>query len=141
MSVSLAWARVAVLAAAVTLCAAAPAPPSSATGPDAAQGGACFSPRQIINYSTPDISVVLVRIGKGGDVFELTFESACPNVDWTYGFRVRGGAREVCEGKDQEVLVVPVRTSDSGLSVRCKITGVRRLTPDEVAALSGRKRP
>ena len=130
----------AVLSAFAALGAAAPAP-SSGPAPAATAGDACFSPRGVINYSTPEISSVLVRIGKGGDVFELTFASPCPDVDWTDGFVVRGGAHEVCEGKDQDLMVIPNHTSDTGLADRCTIRDVRRLSADEVAALPGRARP
>ena len=131
-----------VLTAAVALCAAAPSPPNRGGAPPDSPlpGRACFSPRDIVNFRTPHFTGVLLRVGKT-DVFELTFSSPCPDVDWTYGFQVRGGAREVCEGKDQDLEVVPVRTSDSGLGVRCRVTGVHRLTRDEVSALSGRERP
>jgi hypothetical protein len=130
-----------VLTAAVALCAAAPSPPRREGAlPDSPPGSVCFSPRDIVNFRTPHFTSVLLRVGKT-DVFELTFSSPCPDVDWTYGFQVRGGGREVCEGKDQDLEVVPVRTSDSGLGVRCRVTDVHRLTRDEVSALSGRERP
>ena len=135
-------ARIAVLAAAVALAAATVPPPSGGGAPhDASPAPACFSPRDIANFRTPDLSVVTLRIGRAGEVFKLEFSSACPNIDWTYGFTIRGGAREVCEGQDQEVEIVPSRTSDSGLATRCRIIGVQRLSPAEIAALPRGDRP
>jgi hypothetical protein len=67
--------------------------------------------------------------------------SRCPGVVWSDGFTVRGGEREVCEGKDQDLEVVPVKASDSGLADRCTISAVRRLSADELAALPRRGRP
>jgi len=100
----------------------------------------CFSPRDITHFRVSDIHKVLLLVADKS-IYEVTFASPCPDVDWNYGFVVRGSGDRVCEGSNLDVRIAPTRTPESGMSTRCRITNVRRLSAQEVAALPGRLRP
>jgi hypothetical protein len=53
------------------------------------------------------------------------------------------GSSRICEGRGMNVEIVPSRTpsTPSGSSRKCSVNNVRRLTPDEAAALPANARP
>ena len=105
------------------------------------QHPACFWERSIRNYAANDTSRVYLRVG-GNQVFELTLFANCLKLNWVHrlGIRSRGASSNICEGRNPGIDIV---VHDSGIpgGRRCPVTGVRSLTPEEVAALPPLARP
>ena len=103
---------------------------------------ACFWTRSIRNFAANDTNSVYLRVG-GNQVFQLSLFANCINVNWVHrmGLRTRGGGNSnICEGPNPglDVVIHDVGVAGNG---RCPVTGVRRLTPEEVAALPPQARP
>jgi hypothetical protein len=101
----------------------------------------CFWTRMVSNFAASDESTVYVRVGVS-QVYELKLFSNCLDLDWVHHIALRsvdGGESDICEGSNPGVDVV-VRDIAIGRQ-RCPITGVRKLTPAEVAALPKDARP
>lgn len=97
----------------------------------------CFFVHQVRSFSSTDDRRVYVETGPN-EVFELqTF--GCSNVDWStsIGIRSTGGGSSVCSGLDAELIVPDL----PGGRTTCPVTGVRRLSDAELAALPERDRP
>lgn len=124
--------------AALSLAAAAAGCAPTSTSP-AQAGGAreCFFVREVQSFASNDDRRVYVRTG-ANEVFELqTF--GCSNVDWStsIGIRSTTGGSSICSGLDAELIVPDL----PGGRTTCPVTGVRRLSDAEVAALPERDRP
>jgi hypothetical protein len=108
-----------------------------------ARRNSCFWPRDVRNSRAPDTRTVYLRVNSN-DIYELKLFSPCQDVTWgssTVALRTRGSS-QVCEGSGLNVEVVPTRTlSTSSSRRRCQVTSVRKLTPDESAALPRNARP
>ena len=111
------------------------------TTPGMAQTGAareCFFVQQVRSFASSDDRRVYVETGSN-EVFELqTF--GCSNVDWSNSIGIRtttGGGSSVCSGLDAELIVPDL----PGGRTTCPVTGVRRLSDAELAALPERDRP
>ena len=97
----------------------------------------CFFVSEVDSFASSDDRVVYVRTGRD-EVFRLdTF--GCNNVDWSQsiGIQARGGGSSVCSGFDAELIVPGIGSGPRS----CPVTGVRRLTEAEDAALDERDRP
>lgn len=107
------------------------------------QHPACFWQRSITNFAANDTSRVYLRVG-GNQVFELTLFAKCLQLNWVHrlAIRSRGSSSNsnICEGRNPGIDVV---VHDSGIpgGRQCPVTGVRKLTPEEVAALPPLARP
>ena len=103
------------------------APQSMASGSEQ-----CFYDSDVRSFTDAAQNVVLVAVG-ARDAWELTLQSGCPSVSAAskVGIVSRGRTR-ICAGSDAE-LIVP-NLSGSG-SQRCLVTNVRKLTPQEAAAV------
>lgn len=110
------------------------------TTPGMAQTGApreCFFIQEVRSFASSDDRRVYVDTGSN-EVFELeTF--GCSNVDWStsIGIRSTTGGSSICSGLDAELIVPDL----PGGRTTCPVTGVRRLSDAEVAALPERDRP
>lgn len=96
----------------------------------------CFFASSVNSFSAVDDKTVNVRVGVK-DVYELKLFTRCPDVDWSHkiGIVSRGGS-SICDGFDATIIV------DSSLGPRrCQVDKVRKLTPEEVAALSSKAKP
>jgi hypothetical protein len=123
-----------------------PAPPGGAQNgvPGAAPARSsrpqdnCFNARFINGFTAPDEETVYVRVGVR-DVYRLKLFAPCLNVDWSMAvaLKSRTGSDWICRGMDAE-LIVPNRGMGPQ---RCPVTEVRKLTPEEVAALPKKARP
>ena len=117
-----------------------PAAAPPAAKPAAARH-ACFWRRDISNFAANDDQHVYLRVGVS-QVWELTLFSHCLDLDWVHhlGLSTFGGYEpDICEGSNPGVDVV---VHDVGLGhMRCPITSVRLLTPDEAKALPKNARP
>jgi len=125
-------------AAALAFTAAAQPPPAAArTRPPAR---ACFWIRNVSNFAAADTSTLYLRVGVS-QVWRLTLFANCFNLDWVHhvGLDARGVGSNICEGPNPGVDVV-VRDVAFGRQ-RCPVIDVRRLTPDEIAALPRGARP
>lgn len=135
--------RLAALASLVAVSAAAIAAP---TGPAIAQPAppkaspACFWVRNVDGFAANDTTTLYLRTNMN-QVWELKLFSNCLNLDWVHrlGIRNRGAGSNVCEGPNPGIDVV-VRDVAVGRQ-SCPVTNVRRLTPDEIAALPKNARP
>lgn len=112
-----------------------------ATLPAAAQphGNSCFWPRSIQGFRSVDNRTVYLRVSRS--VYALQFFAPCLGVDWAHGVGLRsrtGGT--ICEGGGNAVEVI-VRGGRALGRQRCQVNNIRRLTPDEVAALPPNARP
>lgn len=96
----------------------------------------CFFASNVNNYSAVDDRTVNVRVGVK-DVYELKLFTRCPDIDWSHKIALvsRGGS-SICDGFDATIIV------DSTIGPqRCQVDKVRKLTPQEVAALSSKAKP
>jgi hypothetical protein len=128
-------------AAALAVSATAQPNPGPNVSPPAHAPRACFWTRMVSNFAAVNESTVYVRVGVS-QVFELKLFSDCLDLDWVHRIALRsvdGGESDICEGPNPGVDVV-VREIAIGRQ-RCPVTGVRKLTPAEVAALPKGARP
>ena len=130
----------AALGLAAALSVSAVAQPSPAAPPHAA--AYCFWNRNITNFAAIDEQTLYLRVGVS-EVWRLQLFSPCFNLDWVHhiAIRTRGGGFEtsICEGPNPPAEVV-VRDTAFGRQ-SCPVTDVRKLTPEEVAALPKLARP
>jgi len=96
----------------------------------------CFWANQVNNFAAEGDRVVNVRVGVK-DIYRLEIFGTCPEIDWTQKIAIvsRGGST-ICSGLDAD-LVVPSSIGPQ----RCTVRNVRKLTPEEVAALPPKAKP
>jgi hypothetical protein len=114
----------------------APAPAKPPSAPHA-----CFWRRNIDNFAAADDTTLYLRTSIN-DVYELKLFAHCFDLDWVHHVELRsigGFEPQICEGPNPGVDVV-VRDIGIGRQ-RCPITGVRKLTLAEIAALPKQARP
>jgi hypothetical protein len=100
---------------------------------------ACFIARNVNNFAAVDDHSVYVRVGVR-DVYHLTMFGTCPDLSWAHALSLasRSGSW-ICEGGHADVDVV-TRGGGTGPN-RCRVSDVRKLTPEAVLALPERARP
>jgi hypothetical protein len=110
-----------------------------ASSPALAAGKSCFYARNVGGFSAPNDRTLYVRAGVR-DVYELKLFSTCLDIGWVNSLAlVSRPSSFICEGSNVDVDVV---TRGSGFGrQRCPVTTVRKLTPEEIAALPKRDRP
>lgn len=98
---------------------------------------ACFFADQINGWRQAGDSAVLVNVG-AKDVYRLDLFGPCRDLDtnFTIGVETRGGGNSICQGLDATVIA----HSPTG-PMRCPVTKVTKLTPEEIAALPKKDRP
>jgi hypothetical protein len=123
------------LAAAAAALLALSATASSAKSPDGPQRQ-CFWTRNADGFAAADEHTLNVRVGVR-DVYQFEMFAPCPDIDWNQRIALvsRGGST-ICTGMDAEV----VTHSPIGPQ-RCAVRSVRKLTPEEIAALARRAKP
>jgi hypothetical protein len=98
----------------------------------------CFYARNISSWAPVGRSTVNLRVGVS-DYYELKLLGECNNIDWTQGIGVEHrGSSWICSGLDA-TLIVPQQTGVPPM--RCAVSSVRRLSPDEVKALPPNQKP
>ena len=99
---------------------------------------ACFWIRNVDSFASVDSSTVYVR-ARMRDVFQLKLFSPCIGVDWSHhiGLRSRSGSH-VCEGTANSL---EIQARSMAGRQRCQVQSVRKLTPEEIAALPKGARP
>jgi hypothetical protein len=100
--------------------------------------GACFYISQTNGFSAAGDKAVNIRVGVR-DIYQMTLFAPCLDIDWSQHIAIKThGSSWVCEGNglDYEILT----PSPIGRQ-RCQVTAVRKLTPEEIAALPKGQRP
>jgi hypothetical protein len=124
------------MAAALALGASAQPPPGS---PPPKPRPSCFWANRVENFAAVDEQNLYLRVGNH-DIYRARLFSTCFELDWVHHLAlVSRGSSLICEGPNLDVDVV-VRDIATGRQ-RCPVTDIRRLTPDEVAALPKGARP
>ncbi|HEY2750283.1 DUF6491 family protein [Phenylobacterium sp.] len=115
----------------------------SATGAAAADaaksrpaGRQCFWTRNADSFAAADNRTLYVRVGVR-QVFEFEMFGPCQDIDWNQRIAlVSTPGSNICTGMDATVI------SHSPIGPqRCAVRAVRKLTPEEIAALPRRARP
>ena len=107
---------------------------SSGIAAQSSGGRSCFFTRSVRRVRSIDNRTVYVRVS-GDNVFALELFSPCLGVDWARRatLRSRSGS-QICEGRGNSAEIF-VRSTTSRRE-RCPVRNVRKLTPEEVSALS-----
>jgi hypothetical protein len=97
----------------------------------------CFYTRNADSFAAADENTLYVRVGIR-DVWQFDMFGRCPDIDWNQRLVLRSRASSwICSGMDAEVI-----THSPGIGRQhCFVRSVRKLTPEEVAALPRRARP
>jgi hypothetical protein len=128
-----------VLAAAMALGASAQPPNPIGVPPLARPKPSCFWANRIENFAAVDERNLYLRVGVR-DVYQAKLFANCFEIDWVHHIGlVSRGSSLICEGPNLDVDVL-VRDVAAGRQ-RCPVTSIRKLTPDEVAALPKDARP
>jgi hypothetical protein len=99
----------------------------------------CFWTDRIENFAAHDEQNLYLRVGVR-DVYQAKLFSNCFEIGWVHRIAlISRGSSLICEGPNLDVDVV-VRDVATGRQ-RCPVTSIRKLTPDEVAALPKDARP
>lgn len=114
------------------------AEPARMSKPPKAQR-ACFPARSVNNFAAVDDQNLYVRVGVR-DVYRLEMFGNCFDLSWVHSLALvsRGGSF-ICEGGLSGVDVV---TRDAGPGLQtCPVSSIRKLSPEEIAALPKKARP
>lgn len=105
--------------------------------PARAGGSQCFVRRNINGFSAPNDSTVYIRVGVS-DVWRLDLMTDCTGLSFhnAFGLEARPATAWICSPLDATVIV-----RQTGISQRCPVSAMHKLTPDEIAALPKRDRP
>ena len=96
----------------------------------------CFLARNVSSWAPAGDTVVNLRVNVR-DYYQLTLLGPCRNIDWNQRIGIEHrGSSWICSGLDATIIAPGPGGPD-----RCPATAVRRLTPEEVAALPPRERP
>lgn len=99
----------------------------------------CFWANRIENFAAVDDENLYLRVGPR-DVYQAKLFASCFDISWVHRIGlVSRSSSLICEGPNQDVDVL-VRDIAAGRQ-RCPITSLRKLTPDEAAALPKGARP
>lgn len=115
------------------------APPAGAQGQSPAppdRQRACFHSRNINNFTIPDDRTVYLRVGVS-DIWRLDLMSNCPELTFRRNLSfTRSGVGMICSPLD-----MTIRFNQRGARRVCPVSAMRRLTPEEAAALPRGVRP
>ncbi len=95
---------------------------------------ACFFSRDIRGFTQAEHDTAInLRVGSR-DVYQLTLLRECIDLKWEHAIRVEDGSLglRVCDGPGVRVI-----TSKDN----CPVSRIRKLSPEEVAALPSKDRP
>jgi Family of unknown function (DUF6491) len=108
-------------------------------GPPAKPKPQCFWASRVENFAAVDTQNLYLRVGIK-DVYQAKLFATCLDLDWVHNLAlISSPSSLICEGPTLNVDVA-VRGVATGRQ-RCPVTNVRKLTPDEVAALPKGARP
>jgi hypothetical protein len=91
----------------------------------------CFFSDQVNGWRQAGDKAILVNVG-AKQIYRLDLFGTCHDLDnnLTIGLETRGGGSSICDGLDATIIA----RSPIG-PMRCPVTKVTRLTPEEIAAL------
>lgn len=96
----------------------------------------CFWTRSINGFNAVDDTHVNLRVGVK-DVYQLELLQPCHDIDWADKIAIQSrGSSWICSGLDATVIA----PSPIGPQ-RCMVKTVRKLSPEEVAALPAKAKP
>lgn len=97
----------------------------------------CFVRRNINGFSAPNDRTVYVRVGVS-DIWRLDLMIDCTSLSFRNAFALeaRPATAWICSPLDATVIV-----RQTGMSQRCPVSAMHKLTVDEIAALPKRARP
>jgi len=96
----------------------------------------CFYANSINGFTAVDDRTVNLRVGVK-DVYQLDLLGPCPDIDWSHQIGIESrGSSWICSGLDAMVI-----TKSSIGPQRCAVRNIRKLTPQEVAALKPKQKP
>jgi hypothetical protein len=99
----------------------------------------CFWARNVTNFSAPNDHTVYVRVGNR-DVYELDLLGPCPDVSFNQRLALvssPGAGGSICSALDAQIV-----THSTGIGRQnCPVKTLRKLTPEQVAALPPKARP
>lgn len=101
----------------------------------------CFLPQTVVNFRADGDTTAYVRAGRA-EVFEVK-SGFCRGLSAARSLSVSGGlgsGGRTCVGQTVDIAVAGPSLTNENNSV-CRAEVVRRLTPEEVAALPSRLRP
>jgi hypothetical protein len=129
----------AALAIAAAMAVGASAQPPGGARPPPKPRPSCFWTNRVENFAAVDEQNLYLRVGIH-DVYRAKLFSDCFQLDWVHHLAlISRGSSLICEGSNLDVDVI-VRDVAAGRQ-RCSVTDIRKLTPDEVAALPKGARP
>jgi hypothetical protein len=111
--------------------------PEPAKADQPARGNQCFWTRFADGFAAPDEHTLYVRVGVR-DVYQFEMFATCLGLDWDQRIALisRSGGM-ICTGMDADIV-----THETGIGrQRCAVRSVRKLTPEEIAALPRRAKP
>jgi hypothetical protein len=112
------------------------AQPASAKPPANAATRQCFYASSASGFAAPNDKTVNIRVGVK-DVYQFEMLGPCMDIDWANSIAlVTRGSNFICSGMDADI----VSKSTMGPQ-RCPVRSVKKLTPDEIAALDKRAKP
>lgn len=95
----------------------------------------CFSTRDIRNVAAADDFTVNLRVG-ARDVFQAKTTGVCPDVGFGPALAYRSYSSRICSETDMTLVTRgPFSPRD------CPLASLRKLSPEEIAALPKRARP
>lgn len=110
--------------------------PDKATIAKPVEGRQCFWTRQANGFAAQDDRTVNVRVSVR-DVYQFQLMGSCPDIDWSQRIAlVSRSGDSICSGLDAEIIT----RSPIG-PMRCPVSHIRKLTPEEIAALPRKARP
>lgn len=104
-------------------------------------GKSCFYARQIRGWTAVDRSTVNLWVAHD-DYYQLKLTGDCPNLDFNGLMSIgieHDGASWICSGLDA-TLIVP-QQGEGIPPLQCPVSSVRKLSPEEVAALPPKDKP
>jgi len=109
---------------------------ASAPGAKAKPAAQCFRGGRVVNWTVADDQVIHVRLQTAA-VYRVTLVGACPGLGTNRTLAFDGGFNDqVCDGRPATVINLA-----AAAPLRCAIKSVRRLPPEEAAALPDAERP
>lgn len=98
----------------------------------------CFWVRDIYNYSVNgDEDTVYLRV-RNHEIWKLSLASRCVGLSFKQALPIRtfAGVGSVCHAQD-----IDLKVRENGMEVPCFVSDLRKLTPEEAAAIPKRDRP
>jgi hypothetical protein len=98
----------------------------------------CFWLRNIDNFTVSDDEQTLYLRSSPHDIYRLDLASRCIGLGFktNVGIKSVTGAGSICEPLDIDLIV-----RENGMRTPCTVTGLHKLTPDEIALLPKKLKP